>query len=220
MRRKLPLLYALMTVCTLLPAASAFAQQGGGDDDDKKAKRKAEWELRQAPLPGKRNAGPCPFVKTLYDAARYAEFKDGQEASSAVAYTGEINNVAAECEYKGAEPIKLKMQVDFGFGRGPQGTDEKKSYRYWVAVTQRNQAVLAKEYFTVPVDFSGGDRVAMGDRIESIVIPRASETVSGDNFEVLVGFDVTPQMAEFNREGKRFRVNAGAPVASAANTGK
>ena len=26
---------------------------------------------------------------------------------------------------------------------------------------------------------------------------------------MLVGFDVTPEMAAFNREGKRFRVNAG-----------
>ena len=26
---------------------------------------------------------------------------------------------------------------------------------------------------------------------------------------MLIGFDVTPEMAAFNREGKRFRVNAG-----------
>ena len=32
---------------------------------------------------------------------------------------------------------------------------------------------------------------------------------SGSNFEVLIGFEVTPQMAAFNREGKRFRLNVG-----------
>jgi len=32
-----------------------------------------------------------------------------------------------------------------------------------------------------------------------------------------VGFDVTPQMAEFNRDGKRFRLNAGANVAAAGS---
>jgi hypothetical protein len=41
------------------------------------------------------------------------------------------------------------------------------------------------------------------------VIPRASIDTSGSNFEVLIGFDVTPEMAEFNRSGSRFRVNAG-----------
>ena len=34
--------------------------------------------------------------------------------------------------------------------------------------------------------------------------------------QVLIGFDVTPQMAAFNRDGKRFRVNAGAAAAPAA----
>ncbi|MDO9247675.1 MAG: Tat pathway signal sequence domain protein, partial [Phenylobacterium sp.] len=34
----------------------------------------------------------------------------------------------------------------------------------------------------------------------------------------LVGFDVTPQMAAFNRDGKRFRVNAGTAAVAAAGT--
>ena len=50
--------------------------------------------------------------------------------------------------------------------------------------------------------------VELGD----IVIPRKDATVSGNNFEVLIGFEVTPQMAEFNREGKRFRITATAPT--------
>jgi hypothetical protein len=58
------------------------------------------------------------------------------------------------------------------------------------------------------------------DQVESfdnIVIPRKDSKVSGANFEVLVGFDVTPQMADFNRTGKRFRANAGqAPEVAAA----
>ena len=40
-------------------------------------------------------------------------------------------------------------------------------------------------------------------------------TTSGANFEILVGFDVTPQMAAFNRLGKRFRPNAGATTLAA-----
>ncbi|RZJ85685.1 MAG: Tat pathway signal sequence domain protein, partial [Brevundimonas sp.] len=47
-----------------------------------------------------------------------------------------------------------------------------------------------------------------------IVIPRAGVDTSGGNFEILVGFDVTPEMAEFNRSGSRFRVNAGTTPAT------
>ena len=88
-----------------------------------------------------------------------------------------------------------------------------KDYRYWVAVTVRNLTVLDKQYFTVPVQFTPGkDRVDYVDHVADIVIPRANTRVSGDNFEILVGFDVTPEMADFNRQGKRFRVNAGGDV--------
>ncbi len=80
-----------------------------------------------------------------------------------------------------------------------------------MAVTDRNFAVLDKQYFTIRADFPRGvDRVSMTDNIDGIVIPRANAKVSGGNFEVLVGFDVTPEMAAFNQQGKRFLVNAGA----------
>jgi hypothetical protein len=54
--------------------------------------------------------------------------------------------------------------------------------------------------------------------VKGIVIPRATATVSGANFEILVGFDVTPEMAAFNREGKRFRPNVAPTVASQDTT--
>jgi hypothetical protein len=208
-----------------LPAPSAFAQRGdsGGDDADKaakdeaaKKKRDSEWGNAQAPLPQLRNAGPCPFVKVLYDAGRYAEFKDDREAASAVAYTGEIQGVSSICTYKAADPIKVEVEMLFALGRGPQATSSNKTYRYWVAVTQRNQAVLAKEYFDLPVSFDGGqDRKLVTERLKGIVIPRANVKVSGSNFEILVGFDVTEKMAAFNRDGKRFRVNVQASTAPA-----
>ena len=221
MRRTLVLLFALLVAWTVAPVAKVHAQAGGQDSDDSgksKKDRDAEWNLRQAPLPGKRNAGPCPYVKVLYDAARYMEFKDNKEASSEVEYTGEIEGVSSTCEYRETQPIKVKMAVLFSFGRGPQAQGAHKTYRYWVAVTQRNKQVITKDYFDLPVTFpSGKDRTSKVDTIKEIVIPRAAATVSGENFEILVGFDVTPQMAAFNRDGKRFRVNAGAPEVASSS---
>ena len=97
-----------------------------------------------------------------------------------------------------------------GLMQAAQADGDKHVYRYWVAVTERNQSVIAKEYFDLPVTFAPGkDRAYATDTIEQITIPRADDKVSGSNFEVLLGFDVTPEMAAFNRDGKRFRVNAG-----------
>lgn len=225
MRRTLLLAAAFVAAITAVPTGAAFAQSRGGDDAEKqqeeaakKRKRDEEWGDTQAALPALRNAGPCPFVKTLYDAGRYVEFAEGREASANVAYTGEIQNISAGCAYKNAEPIKVRMEVLFELGRGPKAAVDSKTYRYWVAVTQRNQEVLAKQYFDLPVTFPAGqDRIYATETIEEIVIPRAAVTTSGSNFEILIGFDVTPEQAAFNRDGKRFRVNAGETGAAPAN---
>jgi hypothetical protein len=195
---------------------------GGGDssaDDAKKKKRDKEWGDSKAPLAALKNSGPCPYVKTLYDASRYVEFKDGREASANVGFSGEIQGISAGCEYKDDEPIKVTMDILFELGKGPQATTTTKTYHYWIAVTDRNREVITRQMFDLPVTFPAGkDRVYMNDAINQIVIPRGTNTTSGANFEVLVGFDVTPQMADFNRLGKRFRVNAGPAVASAGDT--
>jgi hypothetical protein len=216
MRRLLIVAAAFVVAASTAPRL-AYAQMGGGggqsqDDDDaaKKKKRDEEWGDKQAPLPALRNAGPCPFAKALYDAARYVEFEDGKEASADVGFTGEIQGVAATCEYKSDEPIKVQMKVLFELGRGPQAQGSHKTYRYWVAVTDRDREVLAKQTFDLPVDFAAGqDRLYKTEEVKGIVIPRAKATVSGANFEVLVGFEVTPAMAAFNRDGKRFLPNVG-----------
>lgn len=220
MRRHLVLAAALAALAGAVPLSQAFAQgqpqDGGQDDAAAKRKRDSEWGNNQAPLPQMRNAGPCPFVKTLYDAGRYVEFKDNREASSNVGFTGEIQNISAGCQYKDAEPIKVVMEALFEFGRGPQAQGQSKTYRYWIAVTDRNREVIAKQTFDLPVTFGAGeDRVYVTETIKQIVIPRAAMTTSGSNFEILIGFEVTPEMAAFNRDGKRFRLNAGSAVAAA-----
>src|SRR6201999_216119 len=118
----------------------------------------------------------------------------------------EIEGVRSTCQYKANEPIKIQAAIQFGLGRGPQAHGDSKDYRYWVAITTRNQAVIGKQYFDIVGEFkTGQDRITVVDTLKDIQIPRANATVNGQNFEVLIGFDVTPEMAEFNRLGKRFR---------------
>ena len=163
---------------------------------------------RIAPLRRSAAAGPCPYVKILYDAARYVELTGDRPAAANVGFTGEIEGLSSDCAYQGDEPISVHTQVLFNLGRGPQAQGDARTYRYWIAVTERNKAMLAKQYFDLPVNFEGAQTASVTQE-QTILIPRAAATTSGDNFEILVGFDVIPQMAEFNRTGSRFRVNAG-----------
>ena len=217
MRRVLSALAAVSVAASILPAAAvAQTQPGSRDRADGQQAEPAQRSRapRIAPLRQRVNAGPCPYVKILYDAARYVEL-EGPAAIANVRYTGEIQGVSSDCAYRENDPIRVDMNILFDLGRGARATGEQKSYRYWIAVTERNSAVLAKEYFDLPVNFEGRRETSVTEE-RTIMIPRADITTSGGNFEVLIGFEVTPEMAEFNRSGSRFRVNAGASQTQAA----
>ena len=156
------------------------------------------------------NAGPCPLMGVLYDSSRLVEFTAPEERFANVAYTGEMRGVRGLCRYTGSDPIEMSLEIEMAFGKGPAATRNSRVYRYWVAVTRANLAPVEKQYFDVNVNFPRGeDRMAGSEVIQKIVIPRANDTISGANFEILVGFDLTPQQLAFNRSGKRFRVDVG-----------
>ncbi len=156
------------------------------------------------------NSGPCPVVGSIHDVSRYVKFADGDsKLYSNIAYTGEITDVRLYCRYINNDPLVAEVEIDFAFGKGPMATANSAGYPFFVAVTRRNGKVLAKEYFTTEADF--GRRTVDGktELISRVTIPRADESISGVNFEVVVGFDLTAEQLEFNRGGNRFRLDAG-----------
>jgi hypothetical protein len=158
----------------------------------------------------RQNAGACPPVGSIYDAARVVQFSEGAEdIYSDITYTGEITDVRSFCRYAGDNPLTAELEIDFAFGKGPAATASNHTFSYWVAVTRRNGKVLAKEYYTVSADFGSGKLDGETQKIDRITIPRADESIAGSNFEILVGFDLTDKELEFNRAGKRFRMDAG-----------
>jgi hypothetical protein len=146
----------------------------------------------------------------LYDSARVVDFAEaGQQRYANIEYTGEMNGVRGLCRYVESDPITMALEVDMSFGRGPAATAGRHTYRYWVAVARRGRAPIEKVYFDVDVEWERGQLVAnRREQIERIVIPRANPEISGENFEILVGFELTPEQLQFNRDGRRFRIDA------------
>ena len=175
---------ATVAIAALSVLASAGAASAQSSDPDARPQRGRSTQEQQeenggrsrapriAPLRSVANAGPCPFVKILYDAARFVELEGGRAAAANVGYTGEIEGVTAGCSYQSDEPITVQMNVLFKLGRGPQAVGDQRTYRYWIAVTERNSAVLAKEYFDLPVNFEGATTASVAEE-QSVLIPRA-----------------------------------------------
>lgn len=162
-----------------------------------------------AALDSSRNAGPCPTVGVLYDASRIIEFEGESERYPDITYTGEIADVRLFCRYVGDEPITAEIEVDFALGKGPRADQRYHEYTYFVAVMRRNTRVLNRELFSVRADFRSEQVTALQDVVGRIEIPRLDESISGANFEVLVGFELTEKQLQFNKDGKRFRLDAG-----------
>lgn len=160
---------------------------------------------------GEANPGPCPRAFSLYDASRIVEFRGEKQNFASVGFTGEIGKIRSLCRYYGTEPIEGDLELEINFGRGPAAADQNTAtYEYFVAVTRKNIGVINKVTFPLEVTFpEGADRVRVVERVDKIIIPRASEGTSGENFEIIVGFELTPEQREFNADGKRFRVSAG-----------
>ncbi|MGD9980910.1 MAG: hypothetical protein AB7H66_08230 [Hyphomonadaceae bacterium] len=157
------------------------------------------------------NVGPCPLMGVLYDSARIVDFaQPNNQRYANIEFTGEMQGVQGLCRYVEADPIAMSIEIDMAFGRGPAATSDRQTYRYWVAVARRGRAPIEKAYFDVDVRFPRGQSVVTRrEEIGRIVIPRANEEISGENFEILVGFELTPEQLQFNRDGRRFRIDAG-----------
>ena len=162
-------------------------------------------------LDTRQNAGPCPSGLTLYEASRYVEFAPGttDDRFNSISWTAEITDVRLFCRYVGDNPIIAEVEVDFAFGRGAQAEGLTHDYPFFVSVTRRNRAVLEKDFFAVTAEFESGSRVT-GKTVtfERLEIPRYDDTISGANFEIIVGFDLSDEQLAFNRAGKRFRLDA------------
>jgi len=156
-----------------------------------------------------KNTGPCPEAFALYEASRLVEFK-GSEAFNNVGFTAEIDKVRSLCRYSGTEPIQADLTLEIAFGRGPAASSRTATYEYFVAVTRKDLEVIEKKTFPITITFPEGvDVVEITEDVGEIIIPRANENTSGANFEIIVGFELTPEQIAFNADGKRFRVSAG-----------
>jgi len=97
MRRVLALAFVAAVSLAVLPntaAAQSRPQEGGQNADGSPSQTRQR--ARTLPLGRQANAGPCPIVRVLYDAARYVELADNRALAANVGYTGEIEGVTSD----------------------------------------------------------------------------------------------------------------------------
>ena len=142
----------------------------------------------------------CPRVAIVADAAEVVEFRPGPGRDlTDVVSRGFMGELAGACEYDGDEgTVTVEVQLPIVGERGPAATGGEAAFTYFVAVTDPASTILAKELFDTSVAFAEGQtRAGTVEELEQ-VIPLANPA-QGVNYQILIGFQLTPEQLDFNR---------------------
>ncbi|MFP3942485.1 MAG: hypothetical protein ACLFWF_01235 [Alphaproteobacteria bacterium] len=142
--------------------------------------------------------GPaCPGVGVLAEASQLVQFTSSESEVSDVVFRAEMVNAAASCELDD-DFVDVALGVQVHAVRGAGKADIYPA-RYFVAVVDANERILARETFSLPITFEKGQQQAvLRDSVDEVHIPLESEG-AGATYQVIVGFELTPDQVTYNR---------------------
>ncbi len=169
---------ALPGVALLLVTASGLAACGGSD------------RPQFAPA--------CPVTGILGDAADLTEFRSAGTDLTDMVVDGRITGLSGKCSYVDGEHLATVLSVDLELTRGPAMQGRTTDVTYFVSVS-KGDAILDKRDYTLHVTFdrNNGKLRLRGDEID-LSIPTPGK-VTGADYRILVGFQLSPAELAFNR---------------------
>lgn len=145
----------------------------------------------------------CPRAGILVDASQMLVFGRGESRTAEnVAYDAELDNMNISCKYDD-DIVKSEISFTIDMWAGDIAPAGSRTFRYFVAVTELNTAVVTKEYFTVKADFSKSRRVFVEEEIGGIEFS-FEKLGRPDLYEILIGWDLTPEQLQYNRTTSAF----------------
>ncbi|MHA1524307.1 MAG: hypothetical protein ACTSY1_07840 [Alphaproteobacteria bacterium] len=142
----------------------------------------------------------CPTAGTLSDAASVTEFGRGKSRkANNVRYRAEISRSAMTCDISGNKvtgTVALIGEVQLG----RKGKSGEMTLPIFVVLTIRNADVIDKRFETVGLTVPQGAKTAGFQHIvQNYTFDIAPGRKSSD-YEILVGFNLTPEQIEYNRK--------------------
>jgi len=140
----------------------------------------------------------CPNVSILGGSESLVLFKDGpgRDIIDILAEL-EMSSLQAKCEY---DDLRVNVQTSFEIiaVQGLKSDIESAIIGFFVAVVGPNGQMLAKENFESQIEFPHGRR-QIGVSEEMVQRIPLSTQNQGPNYQVLVGFQLTPEQLAYNQ---------------------
>jgi len=142
---------------------------------------------------------PCPSVGILGGSEELTLSTGGSDITDIV-LTGEIERVLSECVYDIDDGLILVNLAFRGTAEiGPAATTREITVPFFIALTEVNARVLRKDVFLLTLTFPGNQRsTSFIHTIEEVKVPFVAR-INGAAYEILIGFQLTPEQLAFNR---------------------
>lgn len=146
-----------------------------------------------------KEALPCPQISMLADTSRVTKFRDGPGRDiTDIEYEAEIGAYTGECVYKDDDSVQMTLTVAIDAMRGPAAPGNAAEPSYFIAIPEFYPSPAAKSVLPVRIEFPENiSKVRFRD--EDIVMRIPLKGKKGAEYEVFLGFQLTPDQLDYNR---------------------
>ncbi|MFQ5534839.1 MAG: hypothetical protein ACE5EM_08485 [Sphingomonadales bacterium] len=145
----------------------------------------------------KKKTVSCPAVAVVSGTGTLTHFKAGSELNTDdVRYQAEISGLSLTCR-KARGGVEATVTFEISARSGPADTSGSATIPFFVAVTLVNEQVLSKRVFSNEHHFpvQTGNSTFREEVVEFIPLTEGREA---RDFEILIGFQLTPDQLEYN----------------------
>ena len=140
----------------------------------------------------------CPKVGVLADAAHVTLFAPGSGHSPAnVTARGTVADFSGKCSYDDTG-VTVALSLALVAERGPALAGNQVAVDYFVALSQPDGTIAAKQVFPTTIDFKGNSpRAGTREDVQPhIPLPKG---VDARAYQILLGFQLTQDQLDYNR---------------------
>lgn len=146
---------------------------------------------------------PCPDIVIVQDAAELTQFLPGPGRDlTDVTLEARVSDFRGFCdtdiEDDGTGAVDVELELLMVATRGPAAASREARLRYFVAIADKEENVLARAEFDTDLTFEGNrNRVGFAEELTQRIPLRGGQL--GDDFSIFVGFVLTDADLEYNR---------------------
>lgn len=144
-------------------------------------------------------APPCPASVALAETVNLTQFGRGNERDdSNIIHSARIEGTVFECTVSGAQ-VSGDLGIAGTFKLGQKGKAGPVSLPIFIALARDGTDVVSRRFDTIEIELERGATTALFEKSVPDFAFVLSSGETTERYQILVGFNLTPEQVEYNR---------------------